>query len=247
MPYTDSDFIYIQPMSQRRSPRYPQNRGNLLYHSALIIHMIFKPIALRQRGTIRTMSDVLRRHIEKRVALTQNEYDRCMRFFTVKKLKKRQFLLQEGDICRSIAFVTNGCLREYTIDHKGEEHILQFAIRDWWISDLNSFLTGTPSVHYIDAVHDSEVLLLEKSSRDDLFSAVPKMERFFRLLLETNYISTHRRIIESLSASAEERYLIFIKTYPALVEKVPQSQIASYLGITPQSLSRIRKDLTPKR
>jgi len=193
------------------------------------------------------MFDLLRAHIEKRIHLSDEEFSRCTQFFIPRKVKKRQFLLQEGDICRHIAFVNSGCLRAYTVDHKGEEHIIQFAIEDWWISDLNSYLTGSPATYNIDALQDSEVLLLEKSARDKLLEAVPSIERFFRLLQEANYIATHRRINNSLSASAEERYLQFIKTYPALVEQVPQGHIASYLGITPQSLSRIRKELPTKR
>jgi len=193
------------------------------------------------------MFDLLRAHIEKRIHLSDEEFSRCTQFFIPRKVKKRQFLLQEGDICRHIAFVNSGCLRAYTVDHKGEEHIIQFAIEDWWISDLNSYLTGSPATYNIDALQDSEVLLLEKSARDKLLEAVPAIERFFRLLQEANYIATHRRINNSLSASAEERYLQFIKTYPALVEQVPQGHIASYLGITPQSLSRIRKELPTKR
>lgn len=149
-------------------------------------------------------------------------------------------------MCKHLAFVNSGCLRAYSVDHKGEEHIIQFAIEDWWISDLNSFLTGSPATYNIDAIQNSEVLLLEKSDRDHLLESVPKMERFFRLLQEANYVSTHRRINDSLSASAEERYLAFITTYPALIEQIPQNHIASYLGITPQSLSRIRKELSYK-
>lgn len=193
------------------------------------------------------MFDLLRAHIEKRIRLTEAEFSRCTQFFTPRKIKKRQFFLQEGDVCKHLAFVTAGCLRSYRVDHKGEEHIIQFATEDWWISDLHSFLAGSPSTHNIDALQDSDVLLLEHSARDTLLEAVPKMERFFRLLLEANYIATHRRIDESLSASAEERYLAFVKAYPVLVELVPQGQIASYLGITPQSLSRIRKELSQKR
>jgi CRP-like cAMP-binding protein len=192
------------------------------------------------------MFDLLHTHITKRVPMTREEFDLCARFFVHKKIRKRQFVLQEGEVCKHLAFVNDGCLREYTVDHKGEEHILQFAIRDWWISDLTSFLSGAKSTHTIDALQDSEVLLLEKEARDAMLDAVPAMERYFRLLLETNYIATHRRINQSLSASAEERYLAFIKTYPRLVEQVPQNQIASYLGITPQSLSRIRKELSRK-
>ncbi|MEW6511041.1 MAG: Crp/Fnr family transcriptional regulator [Bacteroidota bacterium] len=193
------------------------------------------------------MYEVLRRHIEKRIRLTKEEFALCARYFVPKKVRKRQFLLQEGEICRNLAFVNAGCLRTYTVDHKGEEHIVQFAIEDWWISDLQSFLCGSPSTHFIDAVQDSDVLLLERAARDQMLDNVPKMERFFRLLLEANYIATHRRITEALSVPAEERYLTFLKTYPALVEKVPQGQVASYLGITPQSLSRIRKELAQKR
>jgi len=154
--------------------------------------------------------------------------------------------LNEGDVCTHIGFVNSGCLREYTIDNKGTEHIVQFAIEDWWVSDLHSYLSGKPAEYNVDALQDSEVLLLEKSARDEMLDKCPKMERFFRLLVEANHVATHQRIADSLSASAEERYLKFIKTYPKLFETVPQNQIASYLGITPQSLSRIRKDLTQK-
>jgi CRP-like cAMP-binding protein len=192
------------------------------------------------------MFTLLRAHIEKRVHLTDEEFDVCTKYFISKKLRKKQFLLHEGEVCRNIGFVNSGCLREYTIDNKGAEHIIQFAIIDWWVSDLNSFLSGLPATYNIDALQDSEILLLEKSSRDKMLDACPKMEKFFRLLLEGNYIATRQRIVDSLSTSAEDRYLKFIKTYPKLFEQVPQNQIASYLGITPQSLSRIRKEITQK-
>lgn len=192
------------------------------------------------------MFSLLRSHIEKRVHLSDEEFSVCTKYFTSKKLRKYQFLLNEGEVCRQICFVKSGCLREYSIDNKGIEHIIQFAVADWWVSDLNSFLSGLPATHNIDALQDSDILFLEKSAREELFNNCPKMERFFRLLLESNYIATHQRILDSLSSSAEERYLKFIKTYPKLFEQIPQNQIASYLGITPQSLSRIRKELTPR-
>jgi len=192
------------------------------------------------------MFSLLRAHIEKRIQLTDEEFNICSRFFIPKTIKKHRFLLNEGDVCKYLGFVNSGCLREYTLDNKGIEHIIQFAIEDWWVSDLNSFLSGLPATHNIDALQDSEILLLEKSSREELLNANPKMDRFFRILLESNYIATRQRVADSLSESAEERYLKFIKTYPKLFEQIPQNQIASYLGITPQSLSRIRKELTPK-
>lgn len=192
------------------------------------------------------MFNLLRKHIEKRVHLTDEEFTLCTQFFITKKIKKRQFLLQEGEVCRYTAFVNSGCLRAYTLDLKGNEHIIQFAIGGWWISDLNSFITNSASIYNIEALQNSEVLLLEKSAREKLFEAVPKMERLFRLLIEANDIAIHQRVRYSLSATAEERYLTFIMTYPTLFNQVPQKQIASYLGITPESLSRIRKNLSQK-
>jgi CRP-like cAMP-binding protein len=193
------------------------------------------------------MYDVFHKHIETRIDLTAGEFNLCCQFFTPRKLRKNQFLLQQGEVCKHLAFVNSGCLREYSVDHKGDVHIIQFAICDWWITDLTSFLSGSPSTQYIDALQDSEVLLLEHESREKVVESVPKMERFFRLLLESNYVASVRRINESLSESAEERYLSFLQMYPMLVEHVPQHDIASYLGITPQSLSRIRKEISQKR
>jgi CRP-like cAMP-binding protein len=190
------------------------------------------------------MFELLQKHIARRINLTEEEFDRCMKYFIPKKLRKHQFLLQEGDVCRSIAFVSKGCLRCYSVDEKGEEHIVQFAIEDWWISDPYSVLTSEPSIYNIDALEDSELLLLEKHAEERLLVEIPKFERLFRLLLESRFVATQRRISESLSTSAEERYLSFLKTYPEISRRVAQAHIASYLGITPQSLSRIRKDLS---
>lgn len=192
------------------------------------------------------MFNLLRSHIEKRVHLTDTDFSECSKYFIYKKLKKKQFFLHEGEVCRYFGFVVSGCLRVYTIDQLANEHIIQFGVEDWWVSDMNSYLSGEPSVYNIDALHDSELFLLEKNNRENMLNAVPKMERFFRLLLEANYVATHGRLNDALSTTAEERYLKFIKNYPHLFEKIPQHYIASYLGITPQSLSRIRKELTLK-
>ena len=193
------------------------------------------------------MSEPLQKHIAKRIDLSDSEFTLSMTFFTPRSLRKKQFLVQEGEVGRYIAYVIRGCLRTYVVDEKGEEHIVAFAIDDWWASDLHSFLAGTPATFNIDALEDSRLLLLDRESREGLLHAVPKMERFFRLLQEANYVATHHRISETLSNSAEERYLNFLKTYPQLVRRIPQKHIASFLGITPQSLSRIRKELTTIR
>ena len=179
--------------------------------------------------------------------LTDEEFTLATTFFIPKKVRKKQYLLQAGDICKAIAFVSNGCLRSYTVDDKGEEHIVQFAIDGWWISDLQSMLTSQSATMNIDALEDSQVLLLERASQEKLCRALPQVEHFFRLLLEGNYNAARMRISDLISSSAEGRYLHFLKTYPDIVQRVPQSQIASYLGITPQSLSRIRKELAEKK
>jgi len=193
------------------------------------------------------MFDQIRKHITGRVQFTEDEFNLATTFFVPKKIRRRQFLLQAGDVCKSLAFVSNGCLRSYSVDNKGEEHIVQFAIEDWWISDMKSFLTNQPSTYNIDALEDSELLLIDKVSQDKLCCAIPKFEHYFRILLESNSSAAQLRISDFISSSAEDRYLNFLKTYPKLVQRVPQSQIASYLGITPQSLSRIRKELSEKK
>ncbi len=192
------------------------------------------------------MPDLLRENIQKRVTLSDDEYKRCLGFFVPRQVRRRQFLLQEGEVCKNIAFVVRGCLRLYSVDQQGEEHVIQFAVEDWWISELQSFLSGQPSKFNIDALEDTHVLLLEKEARERLLVALPVLERHFRLLQEAHYVATHHRIDKALSASAEERYLDFMKTYPTLFQRIPQNQIASYLGITPQSLSRIRKEMAER-
>lgn len=193
------------------------------------------------------MFERLRTHFLKKVRLTDEEFVLATRFFIPRKVRRKQFLLQAGDVCKYISFVSQGCLRSFSIDEKGEEHVIQFAIEDWWIADLDSFLTHRPAHCNIDALEDSEVFLIDKVSLDKLYNAVPPCERFFRMLFEGGYTAALARISDSISATAEDRYLHFLKSYPQFVQRVPQSQIASYLGITPQSLSRIRKELSVKK
>jgi CRP-like cAMP-binding protein len=192
------------------------------------------------------MYEVLRNHIAKFITLSDDEFSRASKMFIPKKVRKKQFLLQSGEVDDVIIFVNKGCLRSYKIDDNGEEHVIQFAIEEWWISDLCSYLGSTPAHYTIDALEDSELLLLKRSSYDQLFDEVPKFDRFFRLLLQKNYIASSWRITEFISLSAEARYLHFMKNYPQIANRVPQLHIASYLGITPEALSRIRKHLAEK-
>ena len=186
------------------------------------------------------MYDLILKNISRFITLTPDEEQYFISQLKVKRLKKKQYLLQEGDICRYDFFVNKGCLRTYTIDEKGLEHILQFAIEDWWIGDMYSFLTQTPARYTIDALEDSEVLCLEKNVLEDLYIKIPKFERFFRHLLQNAFVALQERINTSLSQNADEQYCTFIEKYPLMEKRLPLKQIASYLGITPESLSRIR-------
>lgn len=189
------------------------------------------------------MFDTIHRNIAKHIDLTKEEFDYFTSQLKTKRLRKKQFLLEEGDVCRYECFVNSGCLRQYYLDKNGQEHIIQFAISDWWIGDQSSLLTGKPSRYFIDALEDSHVLLIDKSSLDDLYNKVPKFERFFRIAFQSSYVALQNRILANLSQTAKERYLDFHNNYAAIEQKVPQHQVASYLGIKPESLSRLRKQL----
>jgi CRP-like cAMP-binding protein len=151
--------------------------------------------------------------------------------------------LQEGDVCKYNAFVTKGMLRSYTIDEKGNEHILQFASEGWWAADLYSFFTDEPSLFNMEGLEDAEMLLITRPSWELLLQKIPQFERYFRILIQNNLIATQRRLMESMSETAERKYLKFLKTYPESIQRVPQHMIASYLGITRETLSRLRRDL----
>jgi CRP-like cAMP-binding protein len=190
------------------------------------------------------MYDLLYQNIQKKVMLTDAEFQTCASFFTFKKLLKKQFLLQEGEVCRYTAFVQQGVLRSYAIDDKGMEQVIQFAPEDWWIADIYSFLTAEPSTYTIDALEAAELLLITKPAQDEMVLAVPKMERYLRLLMQSHLIALQRRLMGSLNFTAEDKYLQLLATCPGIVQRVPQHQIASYLGITPETLSRIRKQMS---
>jgi CRP-like cAMP-binding protein len=189
------------------------------------------------------MFELLYKKVTEKITLTEEEFEICKTLFTPRKLRKKQFMLQEGDISRYQIFVNKGLLRSYTIDEKGAEHILQFALEGWWTADLYSFFTDEPSLFNIEALEDSELLLITRSSWETLLEKVPVFERYFRILIQNSLIATQRRLMGSLSETAEKKYLKFMKMYPESIQRVPQHMIASYLGITRETLSRLRRDI----
>ena len=193
------------------------------------------------------MFELLHKKFSDIISLNEEELDYCKTLFLPKKLRKRQFLLQDGDVCKYQAFVEKGMLRSYRIDEKGSEHILQFAFEGWWATDLSSYLTGETSVFNIEAMEDSELLLLSKPSWDTLMQRIPKFEHYFRIIIQNNLVATQKRVIQSHTETAEEKYLKFIQSYPGCVQRIPQHMIASYIGISRETLSRLRKHLASHR
>ena len=167
-------------------------------------------------------------------------------YLTPKKIRKKQYLLQEGDTCKYIAFVEKGALRSYTISEKGSEHIIQFALEGWVISDLYSFLTGEPATYHIDALEDSELVLISKTAHEELLQRLPPYETYMRKQITGAYIAMQRRLTSIISQPVEERYKAFAGIYPEIVQRVPQHMIASYMGLTPETLSRVRNRMTRK-
>jgi len=179
-------------------------------------------------------------HFNRMVPLTEAEFAPLAAAFTPRTLRKKELLLLPGEVCRHISFVTQGVLRSFTTDAKGHEVIDQFALEGWWIADLYSFLTQEPATYAIEALETAQVLQLEQPVAQHLLDTMPKFERYFRLLMQNNYIATHRRLALALGRTAEEKYDALLATTPGIMQRVPQHLIASYLGITPEFLSRIR-------
>jgi CRP-like cAMP-binding protein len=192
------------------------------------------------------MYEVFFQTLQNKVAFNEEELSIIKTYLTSKKLRKKQYLFQEGDPCKFIAFVEKGALRSYTIDDKGVERIRQFALEGWTISDLYSFLTVEPATYNIEALEDSELVLISKGAHEELLKTLPKYETWIRIQITGAYIAMQRRLTSIISLSLEERYASFTSLYPELVQRVPQHMIAAYMGLTPETLSRVRKKLISK-
>jgi CRP-like cAMP-binding protein len=180
-------------------------------------------------------------NIAKHIQLDAEETSTFLRLITTKKLTKKAMLLQAEQECRYLSYVQSGALRSYYIDKDGKESTIMFAIADWWITDMYCYLNKKPAMMHIEALEDSTIFQLSRANFDILLEAVPKFERFFRILMQNAYTREQLRIMENLSHSAEERYESFLLKYQQIVQQITQKQIASYLGITPEFLSSIRK------
>jgi len=187
--------------------------------------------------------DKLILHLRESITLTNEEGDIITKSFKQKRLKKKEILLFAGDVSSHMRFISEGCLRSYYMDEEAREHIIQFGIENWWINDLYSYLTKSPAREFIQALENSVVLQIHRDTLNALFEQVPTMERFFRFKFEKAYVALQGRTISTMSKPAEERYLEFRSKYRDIEQSVPQYMIASYLGITPEHLSNIRKNL----
>jgi CRP-like cAMP-binding protein len=187
------------------------------------------------------MSELLRQQIEKITPITDSEFEYILSHFTTKNFRKHQFVVQEGDGVPNDFFVLSGCLKAYHTDIDGKEHILQFALPDWWITDYQAYFKETEASISVDCVENSELLCLSLHNREKLCSELHKIEHFFRKKSNAGYVALQQRILSLLNNSAKERYEKFLELYPNILQKIPKTLVAAYLGVSRETLSRLRK------
>ncbi|AYB34880.1 Crp/Fnr family transcriptional regulator [Chryseolinea soli] len=191
-----------------------------------------------------TLVTYINRHVE--TPLTSEEIDAIQRVFVPRKFRKRQYFLQEGEVCKHTAFILKGAMRQYTVGDKGEEHIIRLSIENWWATDRESLIKETPSIFFIDAWEETETLIVTKSDLTDLVYNIPTMTRWIRAIDDNFAAATQRRLNAAISLSAEDRYHDLEKNYPEFLQRFPKHIIASYLGINRETLSRINSRGTKK-
>jgi CRP/FNR family cyclic AMP-dependent transcriptional regulator len=197
-------------------------------------------------STIQLMFDQIDQYVARCLDLREEELAFFHSILKPVSLRKKDWLLREGEIGEYEAFVVKGCLRKYCIDDDGSEIVLQFAVEDWWIGDMDSFVQQIPSQVNIQALEDSELLLIHHDDKEHLFQKVPAFERMFRLMVQRSLVVLQDRFVATLAQPADIRYQAFIEKYPDIVRRVPQHYIASYLGISPEFLSRVRARMAKK-
>jgi len=175
------------------------------------------------------------------IPLRETEKNELKQRVVERKVKRRQFILQENESCKHYTFVVSGCFKMYGVDYNGGEHIIQFAAENEWIADISSFHSGKESRLYIEAIEPSVILQIDQSNLIYLYHNYPKFDRIFRIIVENKHDELQNRVLQNISSTAEERYFSFLEQYPKLSNRVPNTQIASYIGITPEFLSKIRR------
>ena len=186
------------------------------------------------------MFDIFQQYLATKGTFTSEELATIEAKSFVKKLRKRQYLLQEGDVWKYYAFVCKGCLRSYHLDDKGVERIMKFSVENWWAGDRDSLVNGTPSTTNIDVLEDAVLIMFKKEDFETLCQQLPALNQVVNTLVHRSYIAANHRIHAAISYTTEEKYRDFIEKYPDLISRIPLHMIASYLGVTPETLSRIR-------
>lgn len=186
------------------------------------------------------MFQVLKESFQEHVSLSDEDWEMCKNNFRPKRMLKRQFLLQEGDVCRELAFVEMGALYSYTVDSKGNQHVIRFAFEGWWMANLQSFFTGNPTTLNIEVLEDSELLVLDRTNHEKLLEEIPAYERYHRIIIQNAYVALQQRAENALGLTAEEKYARLIAQNPEFLNRVPLNLVASYLGVSPETLSRVR-------
>ncbi|SFC89237.1 Crp/Fnr family transcriptional regulator [Algibacter pectinivorans] len=185
-------------------------------------------------------------YISKFITLTPKEETILLSKIVQRNYLKDQYIVQQGDVCKTANFIISGCTKTYYIDLEGQEHIVMFSIEDWWSSDLGSFITQTPADFNVQCLENTKLIQFNYENLEELYKEIPKLERLFRKIVERAYVASQKRIIRNFSLPAKERYKIFNATYPKINQRVPQYLIASYLGITKEFLSKIKNQLVSK-
>lgn len=187
--------------------------------------------------------DLLEQNIKKNLNISHTELEYICQHFKPIDLKKREYLLTQGSVCKFEGFVLEGCFRVFTLDEKGNENTLYFAAKDWWLMDIDSFMNQTPSDLNIQTLEDSKVLLISRQDKMDLYNSLPVVEKLFRIMSQKALVAWQRRLIRNHCFTAKERYLHFIQTYPDISSKLTDKQIAGYLGIRHEFLSKIKRSI----
>lgn len=185
-------------------------------------------------------------NINSHVSLTKKECDYFLSKTSTKKIKAKTILLSAGEIANCTYFVNSGIIRSFNINDNIMEHVLHFACEGWWIGDMYSYISEKPGNLFIEVIEDAEVVIITKENHQILYKEIPKLERFFRILAENSLVAHQERLIDNLSLTAEERFEKFCSKYPTLIQKVPQKQIASYIGVTPEFFSKMKARLLKK-